>query len=70
MLYDDHDRAAAQAPRVSPVANAPRSPSARRRDAAGITADGFRVHSFQSLLANLSTFTNTRSLPQRHLTAP
>jgi hypothetical protein len=57
MLYDDHDRAAAQASRPSPVATAPRSPAARDKDIRGITADGLPVHSFHSLLADLATFT-------------
>ena len=71
MLYDDHDRAAAEALRPSPVAKAPRSPAARKKDATGITADGLRVHSFHSLLADLATFTRnevtTPAAPDRIL---
>ena len=71
LLYDDHDRAAAQASRPSPVAKAPRSPAARRKDATGTTPDGLRVHSFQSLLADLATFTRnqviTPAAPDRTL---
>jgi hypothetical protein len=71
MLYDDHDRAAAQALRPSPVAKARRSPAARRKDAAGTTADGLCVHSFHSLLADLATFTRnevtTPAAPDRTL---
>jgi hypothetical protein len=72
MLYDDHDRAAAQALRASPVAKAPRSPAARRKDASGTTADGLPVHSFHSLLADLGSFTRnavtTPAAPDRTLT--
>jgi hypothetical protein len=57
MLYDDHDHLAAQALRPSPVAKAPRSPAACHKDTAGTTADGLRVHSFHTLLADLATFT-------------
>ena len=57
VLYEDHDRAAAQALRRSPVSKAPRSPAARRKHASGTTADGLPVHSFHSLLADLATFT-------------
>jgi hypothetical protein len=57
MLYDDHDRAAAQAARTSPVAKAPRSPAAHQKDCRGVTPDGLRVHSLHSLLADLATFT-------------
>ena len=54
MLYDD-DRAAAEALRESPVAKAQRSPAALAKSATGRTADGAPVHSFQTLLADLST---------------
>jgi hypothetical protein len=71
VLYDDHDRAAAQALRRSPVTKAPRSPAARRKHASGTTADGLRVHSFHSLLADLATFTRnevtTPAAPDRIL---
>jgi hypothetical protein len=71
MLYDDHERAAAEALRASPVAKAPRSPAARDRDSRGITPDGLRVHSFRSLLADLATFTRnevtTSAAPDRSL---
>jgi len=71
MLYDDHNRAAAEAARPSPVAKAPRSPAARHKDATGTTADGLRVHSFHSLFADLATFTRnevtTPAAPDRTL---
>jgi hypothetical protein len=72
MLYDDHDRAAAQALRPSPVAKAPRSSAARRKEADSTTPDGLRVHSWHSLLADLATFTRnevtTPAAPDRILT--
>jgi hypothetical protein len=71
MLYDDHDRAAAEAARTSPVAKAPRSPAAHEKDSCGITPDGLRVHSFHTLIADLATFTRnevtTSAAPDRAL---
>ena len=55
MLYDDDDKAAAEALRASPVAKAQRSPAALAKSATGRTPDGAPVHSFQSLLADLAT---------------
>jgi hypothetical protein len=55
MLYDDDDKDAAEALRVSPVAKAERSPAALAKRATGRTPDGVPVHSFQSLLADLAT---------------
>ena len=61
MLFDDHDHAAAEAQRVSPVAKARPSPTAKRKAASKLTdpAHGERlsVHSFQTLLADLATLT-------------
>ncbi len=61
MLFDDHDRAAAEAQRVSPVAKARPSPAAKRKAASKLTdpAHGERlpVHSFRTLLADLATLT-------------
>jgi len=55
MLYDEDDKAAAEAARASPVAKAQRSPAALAKSATGRAADGEPVHSFQSLLADLAT---------------
>jgi len=55
MLYEDDDKDAAEALRASPVARAQRSPAALAKSATGRTPDGAPVHSFQSLLADLST---------------
>ena len=57
MLFDDHQRDAAEAERLSPVAKAKVSPAARRKAAAKKTDDGLAVHSFRSLLADLATLT-------------
>ena len=57
MLFDDHQRDAAEAERISPVAKAKVSPAARRKAAAKKTDDGLPVHSFRSLLADLATLT-------------
>jgi hypothetical protein len=57
ILFDDHQRAEAAAARSSIVAPAQRSKAARRKAATKRTADGLPVHSFQSLLAELATFT-------------
>ena len=59
MLFDDHQRDAAEAERISPVAKAKAkvSPVARRKAAAKKTDDGLPVHSFRSLLADLATLT-------------
>lgn len=55
ILFDDHDRQAAEASRISPVAKAQRSPAARRKATTKRTADGQPVHSFRTLLADLAT---------------
>lgn len=57
VLFDDHDRAAAETQRRSPVAKARVSPAARRKTAAKRTEDGHPVHSFRTLLTDLATLT-------------
>jgi hypothetical protein len=57
MLFDDHDRAAAEALRSSPVAKAQPSPAAKRKAKTKHTDDGLPVHSFRSLIADLATLT-------------
>ncbi len=58
ILFDDHDKPAAEAQRPSIVAPARRSPSARHKAAAKQTLDGLPVHSFHTLLADLATVTH------------
>jgi len=57
MLFDDHDRAAGEALRPSPVAKAQPSPAAKRKAKTKQTDQGLPVHSFRSLLADLATLT-------------
>jgi len=57
ILFDDHDRAAAEALRPSPVAKARPSPAAKRKVKTKRTDDGLPVHSFRTLLADLATLT-------------
>jgi len=59
MLYDDADKQAAVAERDSVVAKARRSAEALAKETTGRTADGLRVHSFRSLLADLATLTRS-----------
>ena len=57
ILFDDHDKAAAESARISFVAKAKRSEAADRKAAAKRTDDGLPVHSFQSLLRDRGTIT-------------
>ncbi len=60
LLFDEEDPEAAQAQRTSVVAPAQRSAAAQDKAASKRTADGFPVHSFRSLLADLATLTRNR----------
>jgi transposase len=63
ILFDDHDKAAAEAARTSIVAKAKRSKAADRKALTKRTADGLPVHSFRSLLGDLATVTqNTMAM--------
>lgn len=63
ILFDDHDRPAAEAARNSIVAKATRSQPARQKAASKRTDDDLPVHSFQSLLTDLATITrNTMAM--------
>jgi hypothetical protein len=57
ILFDDHDKAAADAARASIVAKAERSNAAERKAATRRTAEGGPVHSFRSLLDDLAAVT-------------
>jgi hypothetical protein len=57
ILFDDHDKPAADAARASIVAKAERSKAADHKAATKHTPDGLPVHSFRSLLADLATVT-------------
>jgi transposase len=55
MLFDDTDKAEAEAQRRSVVAQAQRSKAAVKKQTTGLTADGLPVHSFATLLGDLAT---------------
>jgi hypothetical protein len=57
ILFCDHDRAAAEAQRSSPVAAAIASPAAKAKKASLRTDDGTPVTSFADLMAHLATMT-------------
>jgi transposase len=59
MLFEDHNRAGAEASRTSVVAPAQRS-SATLTKIRKLASDGLPVHSFRSLLADLGTLTRNR----------
>ena len=61
MLYDETDHEAADAMRASIVAKAERSEAAKRKQTTGRTDDGLPVHSFQSLLADLATYSRIQA---------
>ncbi|TFH66982.1 MAG: IS1634 family transposase [Gemmatimonadales bacterium] len=60
ILFDDHERAAAEEARTSNVAPAQRSDAAKRKAASKSCDDGKPVHSFQTLLADLATIVSNR----------
>jgi hypothetical protein len=70
MLFDDHDRAAAELARTSPVGKAEPSPAAARKAASKHTDDGLPVHSFRTLLADLATLTRNTVRLGRAATFP
>ena len=63
LLFDDDDRAAAEAARPSVVAPAQRSPQAQRKAATKLAADNTPLHSFHPLLSDLATVAKNRLLP-------
>jgi len=69
LLFDDDDKPQAQAARASIVAPATRSSSAQRKAHTKLTADGWQVHSFQTLLADLATLAKNKIQPTDKLTA-
>ena len=64
LLFDDDDPAAGEALRGSVVHPAHRSPKAQRKAATKTTDDGFPVHSFRTLLADLATITRNTCQPR------
>jgi transposase len=63
ILFDDDDRAQAQNARTSIVAPAQRSASAKLKALTKQTADGLKVHSFQTLIGDLATIVKNRIQP-------
>jgi transposase len=63
MLFDDHDKPAAQTLRHSVVAPAQRSEPALAKASTKRTADGGPVHSFTTLLQDLATIAKNRVQP-------
>ena len=57
LLFEDEDKEQAEALRTSVVAPAEVSPSARDKARCKRTAGGYPVHSFRTLLDDLSTLT-------------
>jgi len=64
MLFDDDDKPQAQAARTSIVAPAQRSAAAKRKAHTKQTAEGLKVHSFQTLLGDLATIVKNRIQPK------
>ena len=65
ILFDDHDKPAADAARASIVAKAARSEAAKRKVNTKRTDDDLPVHSFQSLIADLEVRPIHHRLAQR-----
>jgi len=70
ILFDDDDKLQAQASRTSVVAPATRSQSAKNKARTKLTADGLKVHSFQTLLADLATIAKNSIQPTDGAMAP
>src|SRR5450432_2830674 len=63
ILFDDDDKVQAQASRTSVVAPATRSQAAKNKARTKLTPDGLKVHSFQTLLADLATIAKNTIQP-------
>ena len=68
LLFDDHATPNGQAARASIVAAAQRSPAATSKALSKMTEDGLKVHSFQTLLGDLSTIVKNRIAPKDQTT--
>ncbi len=64
LLFDDDDQAAAERLRPSVIQPAQRSPRARHKAMTKRTEDGWPVHSFHTLLANLATVVRNTCQPR------
>jgi transposase len=63
VLFDDHEHELADMQRQSAVAPAQRSEAAKQKACSKRTDDGYPVHSFRSLLADLATITKNQIQP-------
>jgi transposase len=63
ILFDDDDKPEARTARASIVAPAQRSASAQLKAITKQTADGMKVHSFQTLIGDLATIVKNRIQP-------
>ena len=70
LLFDDHDKASAQAARESVVQKAQRSEAAKRKAASKRTEDGFAVESFQGMLSLLGTIVKNWLQPSEPAAEP
>ena len=57
ILFEEHDRDGKRAANPDPVAKAHGSAAKQRKVASRVTDDGFALHSYQTLLADLATLT-------------
>lgn len=64
LLFDEEDKATAEALRENVVSPAPRSESAKSKVQTKRTADDFPVHSFPTLLKDLATLVKNRVQPK------
>jgi transposase len=64
LLFDDDDKPQAQAARTSIVAPAQRSAAAKQKARTKQTAEGLKLHSFQTLLGDLATIVKNRIQPK------
>lgn len=69
ILFDDDNKPQAQAARASIVAPAQRSAAAKLKALTKQTADGIKVHSFQTLIGDLATIVKNRIQPTDKNTA-
>ena len=60
ILFDDHDKEFAEKLRNNPIEPAKKSPKAVSKAKKKLSDDNFKVHSFQSLLKNLSTIVKSK----------
>ena len=66
LLFDDHEREAAEADRASIVRPAPRSQAAQNKDSLRRTVDDLPVQSFPCLLRDLSTISCVQVRSKSH----